>query len=140
LSLYIVDASVAAKWFIEEPFAEAALKLAAGSHQLHVPDFFRLEMDSLFCKWIRHGLITEADASNLRSVLRQIPLRQHPFESLQDSAFAIANQTRRSIYDCLYLALAVSLGGRMVTADRRFYRGLAPGPLSNHIAWIGELT
>ena len=50
MSLYVVDASVAAKWFIEEVHAEAALALLRESNRLHAPDFLLVEMDGLLCK------------------------------------------------------------------------------------------
>jgi predicted nucleic acid-binding protein len=54
-------------------------------------------------------------------------------------AFDLADRTQRTVYDCLYLALAVQLGGRMVTADQRLYNSLAGTPLGPHICWVADL-
>jgi hypothetical protein len=139
LSIYVVDASVAAKWFTEEAHAAEALRLLDGETSLHAPDFFMLEMDSVICKWIRRGIIDEAEGDIVRTALRQSHVRKHSFEPLRDLAYAIANRTGQSVYDCLYVALAVLLKGRMVTADRRLYDGLKNGPLKRHAAWIGDI-
>ena len=138
MSLLIVDASVAAKWFVEEEYGQAALEILDQSNQLHAPDFMLLEIDSIVCKWIRRDVLTAAEGSGLRDALRHYPIEYHPFNSYLDSAFAIAVQTGQSIYDCLYVALASLLEARMVTADRRLYEGLANGPFADYVVWIGE--
>ena len=139
MSVLVIDASVAAKWFNEEEHAEAALKLLGGEYSLHAPDFFMLEMDSILCKWMRRDIINENDAELVRSVLRQVPVQKHPFEPLRDSAYTVATQTGRSVYDCLYVALAAILKGRMVTADRRLYDGLRNCPFKKHLIWIEDV-
>lgn len=139
MSSYIVDASVAAKWFTEEEHAGEALGLLGGESSLHAPDFFMLEMDSIFCKWIRRGIISEDEGNTVRTALRQIPVQKHPFALLQDSAYMIAYQTGQSVYDCLYVALAALLKSRMVTADRRLYDVIKNGALKKHVVWIGDI-
>lgn len=136
MSVFIVDASIAAKWFIEEEHSESALSILDENNQLHAPDFFLLEMDSIICKWSRRGAISPAEGSDLRDSLRQYPIQYHPFLSFLDSAFAIANQTGQSIYDCLYVALAALLKGRMITADRRLYDVLKNSPFKKHVVAI----
>lgn len=139
MSVLVIDASVAAKWFTEEEHAEEALRLLGGENPLHAPDFFVLEMDSILCKWMRRGIISEDDAELVRATLREIPIQKHPFAPLQDSAYTIASQTGQSVYDCLYVALAALLKGRMLTADRRLYDGLRNGPFEKHLIWIEDL-
>jgi predicted nucleic acid-binding protein len=51
MSVYVVDASVAAKWFFDEPFSDEATRLLDASHTLHVPDFFLLEIAENLC-WV----------------------------------------------------------------------------------------
>ena len=139
MNLFIVDASVVAKWFIEEEHSEAALSILNRNNKLHAPDFLFLELDSIICKWIRHRVVTTEEAIELRDVLRKYPIHHHPFTSYLDSAFAIANQTGQSIYDCLYIALAVLLKGRMVTADRKLYRAVRSRGFGKHLLWVEEL-
>ena len=50
----------------------------------------------------------------------------------------MALETGRTVYDCLYLALAVRCKGVLVSGDRRLVNALARGPLGKHVAWIGE--
>ncbi len=139
MNIVILDASVAAKWFTEEEYSEDALRLIGGENTLHAPDFFWLEMDSVVCKWTRRGIISKDYGELVRASLRQVPIEKHPFAPLQDSAFEIASQTGQSIYDCLYVALAAILKGRMVTADRRLFDALKNGPFKRHVAWVGDV-
>lgn len=139
MSIFIVDASVAAKWFIEEEYNEAALSVLEEKNHIHAPDFLLLEMDSIICKWVRHGVVTTEEGSDLRDALRQYPIQHHSFVLFLDSAFAIAIQTGQSVYDCLYVALSALLKGRMVTADQRLYEGLKNGQFKKHVVWIGDI-
>lgn len=99
-----------------------------------------LEMDSIICKWVQCGVVTPTEGSDVRDALRQYPLQHHSFVSFLDSAFAIANQTRHSIYDCLYVALAALLKGKTVTADRKLYNDLMNGPFKKHIVWVADIV
>ena len=54
-----------------------------------------------------------------------------------EGALEIALGTGRSVYDGMYLALAIALDCRLVTADERFAHALADGPLGRHVLWVG---
>lgn len=139
MSVLVIDASVAAKWFIEEKQTEAALSVLKESNRLHAPDFLLLEMDSIICKWIRRSAISPTEGTDLRDALRRYPIHHHPFISFLDPAFAISSQTGQSVYDCLYVALAALLEGRMVTADRKLYDGLRNGPFKKYLVRVEDV-
>lgn len=135
----IVDASVAAKWFLEEEFADDARRIFSEDNRLHVPDFFLLEMDSVLCKWTRRGVIADSEGQEVRSDIAKLPIQIYPAGGLRDFAYDLANLTGCGFYDCLYLALTILLDGRMVTADRRFYNGLSDSTLAEHILWVEDI-
>jgi predicted nucleic acid-binding protein len=140
MSIYVVDASVAAKWFFNEPLSDEATRLLDASHVLHVPDSFLLEIDSVLCKKMRRGEISEGEAQQIRSAVNIFPLQKHPFQLLMDPAFELAIQTQSSPYDCLYLILAIVLGAQMVTADRRFYENISKSQLTaENLCWVENL-
>jgi predicted nucleic acid-binding protein len=139
VSLFVIDASIAAKWFIEEEYADAALSVFKKGNRLHAPDFLLLEMDSIICKWIRRSVISQTEGSDLRDALRRYPIHRHPFVSFLDPAFEISSRTGQSVYDCLYIALAAILKGKVVTADRRLYDGLRNGPFKKHLVWVEDI-
>ncbi|MEW6542561.1 MAG: type II toxin-antitoxin system VapC family toxin [Nitrospirota bacterium] len=139
MNRYVVDASVAIKWFIPERLSEAAGRLRQANHSLSVPAFFWLEIGNVLAKKIRRGEITGEEGDFILKELRQLPFRRHADERLFRSAYALALQTQRSLYDCLYLALAEVIDGRMVTADRKFYAALMAGEQGRRLLWVEDL-
>ncbi len=79
-------------------------------------------------------MIVVVDASvAVHNRILAFPIQSYLSQALGEEAFQMAIETKRSIYDCLYLALAEALECRMVTADRRFFQALQNGPLSSHL-------
>lgn len=61
----------------------------------------------------------------------------HPTAGLLHEAFEIALVTRRTVYDCLYIALAERLGC-VVTADRKLYNATRGGPYAPRVHWVED--
>ena len=139
MSLYVVDASVAAKWFIPETHAEEARRLLAGPNELRAPDMLWLEMHSIVCRHIRRNQFPRDQGLQILSALHAFPIQIFPSADLLDYATAVALDTAASVYDCIYLALAIRLDARVVTADLRFYHTLRLGPLADRVEWVGDL-
>ena len=66
-----------------------------------------------------------------------LPLEVTPSEQLVGPALALALRTGRTVYDCLYVALAMQRKTIMVSDDQRLVNVLADGPLKDHVAWLG---
>jgi predicted nucleic acid-binding protein len=62
----------------------------------------------------------------------------HPTAPLLEAAIRIGVRYRRPVYDSLYMVLAESLGGRVMTADRRLYNGVHGGPLDHLVLWVTD--
>jgi len=139
VSHYIVDAGVAAKWFLPEDYTPEAQGLLKIGERFSAPDFLQLEMDNLLCKRIRRGEISEKDANDARAMLAEIFIQYHSSLSLRERSYKLALLTRQSVYDCLYLALALKLNAQLVTADRRLYQKIAVGPLADYVEWVGKI-
>jgi predicted nucleic acid-binding protein len=134
----VVDAGVVAAAFFNESHAEPARKLLAGGGPLLAPDLIYGELANVI--WKRWGR-KEIDAAEAAALLRDflnLPLRIAPSSGLVDVALRLGIQTRRTVYDCLYLALAIREKSVMVTCDRRLVNSLSSTPLVEHVAWIGE--
>ncbi len=72
--------------------------------------------------------------------IRLVPLQHHPDEALFPLAFQLSSLTGASLYDCMYLALAVALNTFVATADKRFLRSIADTEYADHVLWIEDLT
>ena len=138
MSTLVVDASVAAKWFLDEVHSRAARHVLESGSDLVAPDFLLLEIDSVLCKRLRRGDLTEADCTEARLLVRQLPITFHPVAAVQDAAYDLAMRTGHSVYDCLYVALAMLLDCKVVTADRRLANAFADDPASSYVQWIEE--
>lgn len=139
MNRYVVDASVGIKWFLPEIHSEAASRLQFLNGSLHVPAFFHLEIGSVLSKRIRRDELTQKEGEAILKELKQIPLQKHSDERLFKPAFALALQTKQSLYDCLYLALAETIDSWVVTADRKFYSSLESGEYGQRILWVEDL-
>lgn len=50
----------------------------------------------------------------------------------------LATSLERTLYDSLYLTLAIARGAVLVTADRKLHSAIANGPLAKFSRWIEE--
>lgn len=139
MSRYVVDASVAIKWFLPEIHSEAALRLCSLRYRLHVPALLTLELGNVLAKRIRRGELSRDEGDVVLKELAHLPLQRHADERLFPVAYHLALDTQRSLYDCLYLALAESVDGLMVTADRKFYSSLTGGAYGRRVLWVEDL-
>jgi predicted nucleic acid-binding protein len=143
LNLYVLDASVAVKWFLpvrDESFAEPALQfLKEWTDEriaLTVPDIFFAEVGKVLWKAVQAGRcsLEEAELSLARLEAADIP----GLSSVQllEQAFGIASRHGRSLYDSLYVALAAKSHATLITADEKLVNALA-GHYS--VRWLGAL-
>jgi predicted nucleic acid-binding protein len=118
----VVDASVAVKWFVEEPGAEAAAALL-GAAALLAPDLIGPECANILWKKFRLGDIPAEQAAlaaaelESAAVVQLVPTRSH-----LGAALRLAIELGHPAYDCLYLTLAADLALPLVTADDRLLR------------------
>jgi predicted nucleic acid-binding protein len=136
---YVVDASVAIKWFVPEIHSDAALRTRYGGSHLHVPAFMILELGNVLAKKIRQDELAPKDGDTILKELKRLPLQRHADERLFAAAYRLALDTRSSLYDCLYLALAEVVDGIMVTADRKFVAALTEGPYRRRVMWVEDI-
>src|SRR5271165_6229823 len=135
----VVDASIGLKWYVPEVYSGEAAGLLCEAFELHVPSHFSVELASaLWKKVVLRGELTENQARDVRGALDEVPVVSHPTAGLIDEAFEIALVTRRTVYDCLYIALGERLGCVVVTADRKLYNATRGGPYAPRVHWVGD--
>lgn len=136
---YVVDASVAAKWYFQEEHSERADLLLERDGEILAPGLLVVEIATLVWKRARRGEITEAVADRIVAALRQVPLEIRPTAELVTAALPLALHGGLTLHDAFYAALAVKAGCPLVTADRTLYGLLRGGALADHALWIGDL-
>jgi len=139
LASMVVDASVVIKWHATEVHSDAAHRLLRDdAPALHVPDLVFPEVGNILWKKVRRGDLTEEQARGIGHLVALAPLAVHPGAPLLEAALEIAVRTGRTVYDSLYVALAVQLNCRAVTADEKLYNARKDGPLGNRILWVED--
>ena len=133
----VLDASVVAAALFQDEGADAARSLLVSGRSLHAPDLVHAEIANVIWKRRRRGEIDGQEAAELLADVLRLPLHITPSEGLVGAALQLALRTDRTVYDCLYLALAVGKKTVMVTGDRRLVNALAGSPLEKHVAWLG---
>lgn len=135
---YVIDASVILKWFIPEEHSERALRLKDSDMRLHAPAFLTLEVGHVLSKKRRRGELAAQDTEDIWRAFRRAPIRRHADETLVLGAFDLANHTKQSLYDSLYLALAMQLNLSFLTTDRKFYQALQHSEYRSRLLWIED--
>jgi predicted nucleic acid-binding protein len=143
MSVLVVDASVAAKWFLPangETLVNEAFHLlhqyAAGEIRFIVPDLFWAELGNLFWKALRQERWTQVSAEAALRALQERKLPTISSAVLLDLAFRLAIAFDRTVYDGLYIALAVHSKAQLVTADERLANAVAA---ELPVKWLGAL-
>lgn len=138
MSTLIIDASVAIKWFLPEQHSINAIRLIHAGHELLAPDLIFPECGNvLWKKWLRQELEPEVIPAILTD-LGRMNIHIVPTFTVVDEAARIAVASRRSYYDSIYLALASTGNGRMVTADEKLCNALRDTPLADLVLFIGN--
>lgn len=136
---YVVDASVAAKWYFREEHSERADALLETESELLAPGLLAVEIATLVWKRARRGEIGEVVADRIVAALRQVPLEIRPTAELVPAALPLALHGGLTLHDAFYAVLAMKSGCPLVTADRKLYDILHGGRLADHVLWIGDL-
>jgi predicted nucleic acid-binding protein len=144
VSLLVVDASVAAKWYLPENRGELTGQAIAllnkyekSEVQFVVPDLFYVEISSAIWKAVRARRVSREFGDQALLLLTQREFTTVPSLKLLDQAFQIAADHGRSVYDSLYVALAVQTNSQLITADERLANSLAA---RFPVKWLGAFS
>jgi predicted nucleic acid-binding protein len=139
----VVDASVAVKWCLpslrEELVAEAEELLASVRRdkvQFVVPDLFWVELANAMWKAARRAEISADNAASALSFVRDLGIATVPSLDLVPQALNLALTYGRTVYDSLYVALAMQSKSQLITADERLANALAA---HLPVKWLGAL-
>jgi len=134
----VVDASVAIKWFLPEIHSTAATGLLDAQICLCAPDLIGPELGNTLWKKVRRAEITRDEAVEILGAFETLEIETYPSALMLAAAFEIATALERTVYDSVYLALAVGLNCALVTADRKFYSSISDSALASHIQWVED--
>jgi predicted nucleic acid-binding protein len=130
VSTLVVDASVVVKWFVPEIHSDAACRLLTLPHEYFAPDLIFAETANTIWKKIRRGELTAEQGRRLVTDIGGMAVETVPCRVLAADAHELANATGRTVYDSLYLALAIRLKTCMLTVDERLAAAVSGLPLT----------
>ena len=127
----IVDASVAVKWYVDEPFSHEAAALLSRA-DLAAPSLIFAEVGNALWKRVRRGASSLEQSRAALNELQHTFAMVEPIETLLWQAMDIAIRLNHPIYDCFYVALAARQSAPIATADGRMAAMAEQGGLEIH--------
>jgi predicted nucleic acid-binding protein len=141
LNQLVLDASVAIKWAMpsaREPLTDESTQLLKryvdAEVEFIVPDVFWAEIANVLWKGARQRRWRRDEAEAVATDIRARDFATVSSLILMPEALRIAFAYDRSIYDCLYVALAVQSKTQLITADERLANALAA---HLPVKWLG---
>jgi predicted nucleic acid-binding protein len=138
---YVVDASVAIKWCLpaqNELFVAQAYGLLdsyrTGDLQFVVPDLFWLEVANALCKGVWKGTIDAPWAEKSYAEIGDLEIPTIASAEFVPKALQLALHHGRTVYESLYVALALHTRVDLITADERLANSLAA---RFPVKWLG---
>ncbi|HSC28963.1 MAG TPA: type II toxin-antitoxin system VapC family toxin [Vicinamibacterales bacterium] len=139
MSVFVVDASVVVKWFVPEVHSDAARRLLDVAHDYFAPDLLSAESANTIWKKVRRRELTLEDGQRLVADIGRVTVETVSCRALAEDAHALANAIGQPVYDAMYVALAVRLDARLITADDRLEAALSAVPeLAAHVEHVRE--
>ena len=139
MSTVVIDASVAVKWFLPEPHADAARRLLNRKRTFLAPDLIWAEVGNVLWKRVQRAELAHELAEQILRDFKRFPFQTYAAKALLEPAWALAAQWRISVYDGLYLALAISRNLKLVTANQHLIEVMKGNPLSSVIVWVEHI-
>jgi predicted nucleic acid-binding protein len=135
VTAYVIDASIAIKWVVEEEGTHQALALLP--HDLLAPDLLIAECANILWKKVRRAELTEAEAMLAARLLAQADVELVAMRPLMERATELAISLNHPAYDCVDLALAEVRDCAFVTADAGFARKTLAAGMTAEVVVLG---
>lgn len=125
--VFVVDASVAVKWYVKEEMRDRALRLIedflSELVDLQAPSLLLYELGNALR---HHPGSTEAECADAVKQARNLGIAIHDLDdSLVEMASTLAFREKITFYDATYLALARNLNAVFLTADKEMLARLS---------------
>lgn len=137
MSDFVVDASVAVKWFVAETDFLVADELSASNHRLFAPRLILTEVANALGRKAVAGLMSVAEAC---VYLRSLPHYLDDVLAVDELIEPLKNACalRHPIYDLIYLEAARRLDAQLVTADHRFTAKITGTEVARHVTLLAD--
>ncbi len=120
---FVLDCSVTMAWVFPDEASESTdvLRESLVKDRAVVPVIWPIEVGNVLLVATRRGRITQDDWPRIRDDLEALPIDTDPESCAKvlDTVLPIANEHDLSVYDAMYLELALRLELPLATLDQR---------------------
>lgn len=125
--VFVIDASVAVKWYVDEEMRDKALRLRddfiSETVDLEAPNLIVYEVGNAIRQ---HPGATERECAGAVRELRNLGIGIRDLDDAMVGAAAkLAFEEKLTFYDAAYLSLAKTIEAKFVTADKELYNQLS---------------
>ncbi|NMF83028.1 type II toxin-antitoxin system VapC family toxin [Nodosilinea sp. P-1105] len=125
----VIDSSVVIKWIVPQACSKKAGEVLtvyqAGGLRLLAPDLLNAEVGNILWKYHSFQGLTKSDVQEALEAFKDLEWSITPSNLLLDDALNLAIDYRRTVYDSLFIALALREGCQLVTADERLVNAVS---------------
>jgi predicted nucleic acid-binding protein len=126
---YVLDCSVAIKWFVPEELSDKALQLLheveAGRVSLVAPESIVAEFGYVLRKAVLNDQMSAERCQAIIEDFTDVPLEWVSLRAFAPQAMRLTASHMANFYDALYIALAINEDLRVLTADAPMTRAFA---------------
>ena len=123
--MIVVDTNILAYLYLPGDFTQRAEALMTQDADWVAPTLWRSEFRNILAGFMRRGTLTFEQAYAIQREAEAL-LSGREYEMDSYDVLALVRKSDCSAYDCEFVALAVRLGIRLVTMDKKLLRGF-PG-------------
>jgi len=137
----VVDASLAIKWILNEPYTDRELTIAgewaATETRPAAPCLLLVEATNVLHRRMLKGDISSSQAVHLLAGFLNMGIEVRESPQIHLRALELAQELQMpAVYDTHYLALADIMGCELWTADERFFNSVKVH--KPQVRWLGE--
>jgi predicted nucleic acid-binding protein len=142
LSLVIIDASVALKWFLpDEEYGQKALQVLdrymGNEIILGAPSLLEYELVNGLIIAQKRGRVPEETILTAVEGFANLGIRLQNIARLFDKVIHLSKAHQLSAYDASYLAIADEKGAPFITADEKLFRSVREN--LTWVKWLGDI-
>jgi predicted nucleic acid-binding protein len=126
VNTFVIDASIAVKWVVDEDGTREALTLRQKAKVI-AAELLVAECANILWHKVQRNELLKEEALLAARLLQGVEIELRPMRSLFETATRISIEINHPAYDCVYLALAGVSKCQFVTADQRFLHKLHQG-------------
>lgn len=117
----VIDSSIALQWVLPEEGRERAYRYVKSDNVISA-DILVVEAANVLAKNVRASTMTGDEALNALGLIRRSVSRLVPSPPLVPRALELSIALSHPVYDCVFLACAEQVEGKLATRDAPFIK------------------